>query len=118
MDDFSIRSFANFYSIAPSPANQLIPGKRPQSSMSPLVVFDPDSGVVKLAIGAEGGVRIISGTAQTAVRVLFFNQTIKEAIDAPRLHNQLLPYETSYDLDFSPVNFALYYCFSVLKFFA
>ena len=40
---------------------------------------------------------------QTTIDVLFFNKTIKEAIDFPRFHHQLLPdyiqYEKSFPLE-------------------
>ncbi len=42
-------------------------------------------------IGASGGPRIISGTAVVAMRHLWIGQNVKDAIDAPRLHHQLLP---------------------------
>ena len=38
MDDFSSPGTANQYGLAPAPANYIRPGKRPLSSMSPLVV--------------------------------------------------------------------------------
>lgn len=103
MDDFAYKSHANFFNIQPSPANKVLPGKRPQSSMSPIIAFDRDSGEVKLAMGAAGGVKIISAVAQVAIRVLYFNQTLQHAIDEPRLHNQLLPFQTSYEPGFSEV---------------
>ena len=34
---------------------------------------------------------------QVALRNLWFNETIKEAIDAPRIHHQLFPMELAYE---------------------
>lgn len=51
-----------------------------------------------MVVGASGGSRIISAVAQIVIRTLLFNQTVKEAMDAPRLHNQYMPYVTEYEL--------------------
>jgi len=97
MDDFSTPNQANLFGFAPSPANYIQPKKRPMSSMSPIIVYNKNSGKVKMVVGASGGSRIISATAQTLIRTLVFNQTVKEAIDAPRFHNQFIPYFTEYE---------------------
>ena len=52
---------------------------------------------IKMVIGASGGSKIISAMAKPTVRYLFFNETIKEAIDAPTLHNQFTPLKTQYE---------------------
>ena len=62
MDDFSSPNTINAYGIAPSEQNFIAPGKRPQSSMSPILVMDENDNV-RLAIGGSGGSRIISGIA-------------------------------------------------------
>ena len=41
-------------------ANKIQPGKRPQSSMSPLIILDPE-GDVRMLAGGTGGTRIITG---------------------------------------------------------
>ena len=50
-----------------------------------------------MVVGGSGGSRIISAVAQTVIRSLLFNQTVKEAVDAPRFHNQFLPHITKYE---------------------
>lgn len=50
-----------------------------------------------MSAGASGGSKIISALAKPVVRVLFFNETIKEAIDAPTLHNQFTPDVTQFE---------------------
>lgn len=105
MDDFSTPGSANYFGFTPSPANFIRPGKRPLSSMSPLIAFDRFSGNPKLVIGGSGGSRIISIVAQVAVRVLLLNQTLTDAIAAPRFHNQLLPDETYYEPEHPKVLF-------------
>uniref|UniRef100_A0A914D5Z8 Gamma-glutamyltranspeptidase n=1 Tax=Acrobeloides nanus TaxID=290746 RepID=A0A914D5Z8_9BILA len=50
-----------------------------------------------MVMGASGGSKIISALAKPIIRVLCFNETIKEAIDAPTLHNQFTPDITQYE---------------------
>uniref|UniRef100_A0A7E4VBZ7 Gamma-glutamyltranspeptidase 1 n=1 Tax=Panagrellus redivivus TaxID=6233 RepID=A0A7E4VBZ7_PANRE len=97
MDDFSTPGLSNGFGFAPSESNFIEPGKRPMSSMSPMVIYHQDSGDLKMVIGASGGSKIISAVAKPIVRVLCFNETIKEAIDAPSLHNQFTPDITQYE---------------------
>ena len=66
MDDFSTPGQANGYGLEPSPANFIRPGKKPLSSMSPLILWD-DSGL-RLVVGAGGGPRIISAVLTTVYR--------------------------------------------------
>ncbi|CAD5223806.1 unnamed protein product [Bursaphelenchus okinawaensis] len=97
MDDFSTPGQDNGFGFAPSPENFIKPGKRPMSSMSPMVIYDEETLDVKMVIGASGGSKIISAVAKPVIRVLCFNETIKEAIDAPTLHNQYTPDITQYE---------------------
>lgn len=48
-------------------------------------------------ITLSGGSKIISTVAKPIIRVLCFNETIKEGIDAPILHNQFTPDITQYE---------------------
>ncbi|XGW06036.1 hypothetical protein V3C99_016403, partial [Haemonchus contortus] len=97
MDDFSTPGVPNTFGFAPSETNFIKPGKRPMSSMSPMVIFNKTDNEVVMAVGASGGSFIISATAQAVIRTILFNQTVKEAVDAPRLHNQYLPHVTQYE---------------------
>ncbi|XP_022256621.1 gamma-glutamyltranspeptidase 1-like, partial [Limulus polyphemus] len=90
MDDFSSPNVTNFFGILPSPANFIKPGKRPLSSMSPSVVLDK-AGQLKTVIGGAGGSRIITAVSQVLLRSMWLNNSIKEAIDALRIHHQLYP---------------------------
>ncbi len=90
MDDFTARpGKANAFGLKQSEANAPGPGKRPLSSMTPTIVTR--DGSVKLLVGASGGPRIISGTLQTALKVLLFNQSATEAVSSPRFHHQWDP---------------------------
>lgn len=94
MDDFSSPNFSNSFGYPPSPSNFILPKKRPMSSMSPMVIYNNFTGEVRLVIGASGGSYIISSVAQATIRNIIFNQTISEAIEAPRFHNQFIPTKT------------------------
>ncbi|VDM42320.1 unnamed protein product [Toxocara canis] len=91
MDDFSSPGMPNGFGFAPSQTNFIEPGKKPMSSMSPMLIYNKRSGDLKMVVGASGGSKIISAMAKPIVRTLFFNETIKEAIDAPTMHNQFTP---------------------------
>jgi len=49
--------------------NSIHPGKRPASSMSPMIILDEDN-TPELVIGASGGLRIISAITQTLLNYL------------------------------------------------
>jgi gamma-glutamyltranspeptidase/glutathione hydrolase len=59
-------------------ANRIQAGKRPRSSMSPMMVFKNGSPV--LAIGSPGGARIIDYVAGSLYRVLAAGEAISAAI--------------------------------------
>ena len=60
------------------------PRKRPLSSMSPTIVVDSDNRVVAI-VGASGGSKIITAVAQVIYRLVYMNQSVKDAVDARRL---------------------------------
>lgn len=59
------------------------PGKRPRSSISPVLVMKDGRPIA--AIGSPGGRRIPAALVQIIVRCIDFNQPLQEAIDGPRL---------------------------------
>jgi gamma-glutamyltranspeptidase/glutathione hydrolase len=65
-------------------ANAVGPGKRPRSSMSPLIVLGPD-GRFAGAFGSPGGNAILAYVGKTLVGVLDWNLSVQEAIDLPNL---------------------------------
>jgi gamma-glutamyltranspeptidase len=63
MDDFaSPGSECNSYSLPNYTINYIQPGKRPVSSMTPLIAINPDKRV-RLVSGGSGGTRILTSTA-------------------------------------------------------
>ena len=96
MNDFSIPGSSNAFGYIPSPANYIRPGKRPLSSISPTIVESPN-GTLYYIIGAAGGSRIITATLQALIHVLDQNMTAPEALAQPRLHDQLIPNQVSFE---------------------
>ncbi len=91
MDDFSAQPGSpNAYGLVGSEANAIAPGKRPLSSMSPTIVLRDGAPVASL--GGSGGPKIITSTLLVLLRVIDQNLTLAEAVAAPRLHHQWLPF--------------------------
>ena len=63
-------------------ANAVAPGKRPRSSMSPVIVFDED-GELWGALGSPGGPAIIGYVAKTLIAMMDWGMSTQEAIEAP-----------------------------------
>ena len=90
MDDFSASpGVPNAFGLVGSFANQIQPGKRPLSSMTPTIV--ERGGQLQGVIGASGGPQIITGTLSVLLQLEWFGATTDEAVRAPRLHFQWLP---------------------------
>ncbi|TRW49670.1 gamma-glutamyltransferase [Aliidiomarina halalkaliphila] len=68
-------------------ANRVEPGKRPRSSMSPVIVFEDESNALLHVIGSPGGPRIINYVTQTLIGVLDWDLDIQQAMDLPRITN-------------------------------
>nr|XP_014094095.1 scoloptoxin SSD14 isoform X2 [Bactrocera oleae]XP_014094096.1 scoloptoxin SSD14 isoform X2 [Bactrocera oleae]XP_036227729.1 scoloptoxin SSD14 isoform X2 [Bactrocera oleae] len=96
MNDFSVEGTSNNFGLPAAPSNFIDARKRPMSSMSPMILADR-KGNVRLAFGAAGGSKIISSVIEVAARYLWFGQDIKSAIDAPRIHHQLVPNTLQYE---------------------
>jgi len=68
-------------------ANRVEPGKRPRSSMAPVMVFDADNDLV-LVIGSPGGSRIIGFVVQSVVAVLDWGLDPQTAVSLPHVLNR------------------------------
>lgn len=67
-------------------ANRVEPGKRPRSSMAPVIVFN-EQGEPIHALGSPGGARIINYVAQTLIGLLDWELDMQAAIDLPHVTN-------------------------------
>ncbi|MGR4862198.1 gamma-glutamyltransferase [Caulobacter sp. LARHSG274] len=65
-------------------ANAVAGGKRPRSSMTPLIVLD-DKGRFLAALGSPGGSAILSYNLKAMVGVFDWNLTMQQAINLPNL---------------------------------
>ncbi|KAI1337383.1 gamma-glutamyltransferase [Xylariaceae sp. FL0016] len=90
MNDFSIPGVRNEFGYAPSAANYVRSRKRPLSSITPVIIERPD-GTLLATVGAAGGSRIISSTAQVVWHLLEHDMSMQMAIEEPRFHDQLMP---------------------------
>jgi gamma-glutamyltranspeptidase/glutathione hydrolase len=81
LTDFSFRPAEDGRPVA----NAVAPGKRPRSSMSPVIVLDRD-GRPFAALGSPGGSGILIYNAKTLVGLLDWNLTLQQAIDLPNLY--------------------------------
>jgi len=90
MDDFSVKpGVPNIFGVVGSTANEIQPGKRMLSSMSPTILLD--DGKVAMVVGTPGGSTIFTSVFQAIVNVLDYGMTPLEAVGATRFHHQLLP---------------------------
>jgi gamma-glutamyltranspeptidase/glutathione hydrolase len=96
MNDFSIPGSSNAFGYIPSPANFIRPGKRPLSSITPAIV-EHANGTLYFVASAAGGSRIITAVLQNLWHVLDQNMTAPQAIAQPRLHDQLVPNQVSFE---------------------
>lgn len=79
LTDFSLVPKMNGFWVA----NRVEGGKRPRSSMAPIMVFDADNNL-KLVIGSPGGSRIINYVAQSLVAILDWQLDVQQALNLPR----------------------------------
>jgi gamma-glutamyltranspeptidase/glutathione hydrolase len=72
-----------------TPANQIAPGKRMLSSMTPTIVAK--NGKLFMVTGSPGGRTIINTVMEMVLNATEFGMNAREAVDAPRFHHQWLP---------------------------
>ena len=102
MDDFTAKPGSpNGFGLGQGPANAIAPGRRPLSSMAPVLVFRPD-GAPWIATGSPGGSRIITTALQVLLNRLVYGLNLAAAVQAPRIHSQLLPDRIEWEEGISP----------------
>jgi gamma-glutamyltranspeptidase/glutathione hydrolase len=89
MDDFATApGRPNEYGLVQGEANAVVAGKRMLSSMAPIVAW---RGEQLLVLGARGGSKIPTSTAQVFLNVVVDGDDLQAAVDRPRVHHQWRP---------------------------
>lgn len=68
-------------------ANRVEPGKRPRSSMAPVISFNQETGQPAHVIGSPGGPRIINYVTLSMIGLIDWGMNVQEAINMPRITN-------------------------------
>ncbi len=90
MNDFTTHpGKPNKFGLVQSDKNDIQPGKRPLSSMTPTIITHNNH--VVLVIGSPGGPRIISTVLLAIINYFDFHMPLQAAINAPRYHYQADP---------------------------
>ncbi|GAB4148754.1 MAG: gamma-glutamyltransferase [Sphingomonadales bacterium] len=101
MDDFAAKEgVPNAFGLLGDDANAIAPGKRPLSSMTPLIVMK--NGKPWLVSGTPGGSTIITTMVQVIVNMVDFGMNAADAAAAPRFHHQWRPDRLMIEPGFSP----------------
>ena len=97
MDDFTTApGRPNGWGLVQGERNAVGPGRRPVSSMTPVIVEDP-AGRLFMVAGSPGGARIISTVFQVVTNVIDFGMDAQQAVSRPRFHHQWLPDELEHE---------------------
>ncbi|HEY6087856.1 MAG TPA: gamma-glutamyltransferase, partial [Burkholderiaceae bacterium] len=83
LTDFNTAPTTNDFTGGPG-YNDVQPHKRPRSSMTPAMIFNPD-GEPLIAYGSPGGSTIINSVLNVTLNLIDHKMTLQEAIDAPRV---------------------------------
>lgn len=90
MDDFTSKpGVPNSFGLVQGKANQIEPGKRPLSSMSPTIILRGKR--LFMVTGSPGGSTIISTTLESFLNVVDFGMNMQQSVNAPRVHQQWYP---------------------------
>jgi gamma-glutamyltranspeptidase / glutathione hydrolase len=96
MDDFSSKpNTPNSYGLIGRDANEIQPGKRMLSSMTPTIVMK--NGELVLVTGSPGGSTIINTVLQVVINVLDHGMNAEKAVISPRFHHQWMPDNVRYE---------------------
>jgi gamma-glutamyltranspeptidase/glutathione hydrolase len=96
MDDFSSKpNTPNSYGLIGRDANEIQPGKRMLSSMTPTIVTR--DGKLVMVTGSPGGSVIINTVLEVVVNVLDHGMNADKAVSSPRFHHQWMPDNVRYE---------------------
>ena len=94
--------------------NKFEPGKRPMSTMTPIMMFD-ENNTLKLISGSPGGALIPAAVLRVITGLIDFDLNIGEATMLPRLHKDW-PYETlRIEKNFSIDNISIHVIFQFIN---
>jgi gamma-glutamyltranspeptidase/glutathione hydrolase len=82
LTDFSFRAVDEQGHAA---ANAVAGGKRPRSSMAPVIVLKRDDGAFVAALGSPGGSAILAYNAKAIVGLLLWDLSLQQAFDLPNV---------------------------------
>ncbi|MGI8741880.1 MAG: gamma-glutamyltransferase [Bryobacteraceae bacterium] len=74
----------------PGSRNEIGPGKRPISSMTPTIVLRPD-GTPWCALGSPGSGTIPNTVLEVILNLIDFKMSLRDAVEFPRMHHQFRP---------------------------
>lgn len=83
---FLYNNFMGHYDPRPGGPQSIVPGKRMGAGCS--TILYGETGLPILGIGAPGGSRLVSSTAQVIVNALDFGLPLPEAVACPRFHSE------------------------------
>ncbi|EIP97306.1 gamma-glutamyltranspeptidase [Opitutaceae bacterium TAV1] len=101
MDDFTSKpGTPNAYGLIQGEANSIGPGRRPLSSMTPVIVVR--EGRVRIVTGSPGGSTIINTVLEVVTNLIDHGMTPAEAVAAPRFNHQWMPDAISHEAGLAP----------------
>ncbi|CAO2204626.1 unnamed protein product [Urochloa humidicola] len=99
MDDFSVpvpdKKLSPPGQLPPAPANFIAPGKRPLSSMTPLIILK--DGQLAGVVGGSGGTNIIATVLQVFLNHFVVGMGPLAAVQHPRVYHKLIPNVVTYE---------------------
>jgi gamma-glutamyltranspeptidase/glutathione hydrolase len=75
----------NDFDVVKGGINEIEPGKRPISSMTPTIIMKDAKPFME--VGSPGAISIIACVVQTIINVLDFDMSIQQAINEPRIYS-------------------------------
>jgi gamma-glutamyltranspeptidase / glutathione hydrolase len=95
MDDFTAKpGVPNMFGLVQGERNDVRPGKRPLSSMTPSILTK--NGKLAMVTGSPGGSRITTIVLETILNSLVYGMNAQQSVDAARTHMQWLPDQLQY----------------------